>query len=54
MELLIDAGALLLLFAALYGLADSHAERDSFRLLYLLALLIGLQAVLSLFLLGQQ
>lgn len=53
MDLLIDLGALLVLFGALYGLATSHAERSAFRLLYLLALLMGLQAILSLQLLVQ-
>lgn len=48
LSLFVDLAALVVLFAALYGLADAHLERDTFRLFYLLSLLMGLQAILAL------
>ena len=51
LSLFVDLAALVVLFAALYGLADAHVERDTFRLFYLLSLLMGLQAILALSLL---
>ena len=48
LDVLVTAGALTVLFGAVYGIVTCQAERAGFRGVYILALLFGLLAVLSL------